>query len=397
MAKKKTRGNGEGTVYKRPDGTYTCQITVGRKPDGSLDRKTIYAKTKSEALQKRDAIINELRNGTFVREDKITIADWLDFWLKEYKTPPNIKLATYISYETFIRVHVKPNLGSIYLKSLRPDHLQKLYNSKLKDGRADGKEGGISIKTLRNLHNMIHQALEQALKCGFIVRNVSEATSIPKIPKTEIRILSVEEMTIFLKAIQKERNCIAFLLSLFSGLRLGELLGLTWDNVDLENGILKVRKTLSRLKTFKENSPRKTELIMQDAPKTTYSRRNVPIPDSILLELKKHREKQSDEGLENPHNLVIISEVGTPFEPMNMIRILHRIIRECGMPHLNVHALRHTFATRLLEENERPKVVQEMLGHANISMTMDTYSHVMPELKKSAADKLNHFFEKSMN
>lgn len=394
MAKKRSRGNGEGTIYKRPDGSYSCQVTVGRKEDGSFDRKTVYAKSKSEIVESRDKIINELRTGIFIREDKITLAEWLDFWLKEYKSPPNIKLATYISYETFIRAHFKPLLGHIYLRDLRPDHFQRLYNSKLRGGRADGKEGGISIKTLRNIHNMIHGALEQALKCGFVYRNISEATSLPKMIKSDIRVLTINEMNIFLNSIEKEYQRTAFLLSLASGLRLGELLGLSWDNVDLENGILKVRKSLNRLKTFDEKSSKKTKLILQDTPKTSTSRRNVPIPESINEELKKHKEKQVEEGLNNPWNLVIISEVGTPLEPRNLVRSLHRIVRSCGIPHLNLHALRHTFATRLLEANEHPKVVQDMLGHATIGMTLDTYSHVMPEIKKCAADKLNHFFDK---
>lgn len=313
--------------------------------------------------------------------------------MKEYKSPPNIKLATYISYETFIRIHFKPLLGNIYLRDLRPDHLQRLYNSKLRGGRADGKDGGISTKTLRNIHNMIHGALEQALKCGFVFRNVSEATSLPKMIKSDIRVLTLKEMYVFMKAIEKEYQRTAFLLSLASGLRLGELLALTWDNADLDEGILKVRRTLNRLKTFDESSPKKTKLILQETPKTSTSRRNVPIPQSIVDELIKHKERQAEDGIDNPFNLVFTSEVGTPLEPRNLIRALHRIVKSCGIPHLNVHGLRHTFATRLLEENERPKVVQEMLGHATIGITLDTYSHVMPELKKSAADKMNHFFD----
>lgn len=392
MAKKRSRGNGEGTIYKCKSG-YACQVTVGRKTDGSLDRKTVYGKSKPEIVERRDKIVNELRTGMFVREDKIPFGEWLDFWLKEYKSPPNIRLSTYISYETFIRVHIKPQLGNIYLRDLRPDHLQRFYNGKLRGGRADGKEGGVSVKTLRNIHNTVHEALDQALKCGHVFRNVSEATSLPKMTKSDIRVLTLKEMNIFMKAIENEFQRTAFLLSLSSGLRLGELLALTWDNVDLEEGILKVRRTLNRLKTFDEKSPKKTKLVLQDTPKTSTSRRNVPIPQSIIEELKKHKEKQIQDGLDNPLNLVITSEVGTPFEPRNFIRALHRIVKDCGLPHLNVHALRHTFATRLLEENERPKVVQEMLGHSTIGITLDTYTHVMPELKKCAAEKLNRFFD----
>lgn len=267
-------------------------------------------------------------------------------------------------------------------------------NNRINVLRADGK-GGLSVKTVRNLHNMIHEALEQAMKNGLISKNVSELTSLPKMTKKEIRVLTVDEQLIFINAIQKERLRAAFLLSLASGLSLGELLSLRWSDIDFENGTIKVRQTINRLKTLDKDSSTKTKLIIQESPKTTKSRRTIPIPESIVTELKMHNGRQIAEKITNKNNLVFISEVGTPVEPRTFINMLHRIIYNCKIPHTNVHALRHTFATRLLEANEHVKIVQEMLGHANISMILDTYSLVLTEQKKSAADKLNHFFEQN--
>jgi len=395
MAKK--RANGEGTILKRKDGKWQGQVTIGRDPStGKLKRVTYYGKTQKEVQQKIAKALGELTQGIFVEPTKTTVGEWFDTWLKEYKQPPNVKLSTYVSYEMLIRVHLKPSLGNIPLKDLRPEQLQRFYNEKSRNGRADGK-GGLSAKTLRNLHNMIHEGLEQAIRNNLIVRNVSDAITLPKKYKKDIRVLTLEEETQFIQAIQNERLKAAFILCLGSGLRLGELLALRWEDVDLDEGIIKVRQTLNRLKTLDENSPTKTKLIFQE-PKTEKGKRNVPIPDSVLAELKAHKSRQRLEKLKvgaeyNKENLVFCTEIGTPLEPRSFIRKLHSIIKQAGIAHSNVHALRHTFATRLLEANEHPKVVQEMLGHANISMTLDTYSHVMPEVKKAAAQKLDELFK----
>ncbi len=395
MAKK--RGNGEGTILKRKDGTWQAQATIGRDSQtGKPKRITFYGKTQKEAQQKLAKALGEISQGLFIEPTRFTVGEWFNTWLTEYKQPPNVKLSTYVSYEMFIRAHLKPALGSIYLKDLRPETIQRFYNEKSKNGRIDGK-GGLSAKTLRNLHNMIHEGLEQAVRNNLIVRNVSNAITLPKRYKKDIRVLSLEEQSQFLKAIQDERLKAAFILCLGSGLRLGELLALRWEDVNLDEGIIRVRQTLNRLKTLDEESPTKTKLIFQE-PKTDKGRRNIPIPESIVLELKAHKSRQRLEELKigadyNKESLVFCSEIGTPLEPRSFIRKLHNIVKKANINHANVHSMRHTFASRLLEVNEHPKVVQEMLGHANISMTLDIYSHVMPEVKKAAAMKLNSLFQ----
>ena len=298
-----------------------------------------------------------------------------------------------------IRLHIKPVLGDMFIKDLRPENLQKLYNEKSSSGRADGGKGGLSPKTVRNIHNIIHDALSQAVKNELIIRNVSEVTSLPRRPKKEMRVLTVEEQQKFMKIIESDTWSAAFFLDLASGLRLGELLALRWKDVDLKEGIVKVRQSLNRLKNFDTKDGGKTQIVFQE-PKTAKGTRNIPIPESIVEKLKIHQANQEKEKEKhgtsyNKNNLVFCSSVGTHIEPRSFIRKLHRLVKKAGIEHTNVHSMRHTFASHSLELGIHPKIVQEMLGHANISMTLDTYSHVMPEMKKDAATKLNSLFNYS--
>ncbi|WP_232841428.1 tyrosine-type recombinase/integrase [Caldicellulosiruptor acetigenus] len=267
--------------------------------------------------------------------------------------------------------------------------LQALYNSKY--------ENRLSLSTIKHIHVILHSALDQALKNGLVVRNVSEATTLPKVKtKNEIRVLTLQEQQRFIAALEGERLRPAFLLALASGVRLGELLALKWDCVNLKEGTITIKSSLRRIKTYDKNLPTKTMLAFQE-PKTAAGIRTIPVPPVILEELKEHRKRQLEERLQagslyEDNNLVFATELGTPIEPRNFLRVFYRIIEKANLD-INFHALRHTYATRLLEANEHPKVVQELLGHNDISTTLNIYSHVIPEIKKAAAMKLNNLFE----
>lgn len=192
---------------------------------------------------------------------------------------------------------------------------------------------------------MIHEGLKQSVRNNLTIRNVSNATTLPKRYKKDIRVFTSEEQSQFIRALQDERLKAAFVLCLGSGLRLGELLALRWEDVDLDEGIIKVRQTLNRLKTLDEGSPTKTKLIFQE-PKTESERRNIPIPTSIVAELKAHKLRQRVEKLQigagyNENNLAFCSETGTPVEPRSFIRKLYSIVEKSGIKHANVHAMRH--------------------------------------------------------
>ncbi|MDN5347458.1 MAG: hypothetical protein PWP65_1022 [Clostridia bacterium] len=228
------RANSEGTVYKRGDGTWCGQLVIAWEGDKPR-RVTYYGKTKKEVLDKLTQAKAELQQGTFVEPTRLTFGDWLQVWLEEYKKPA-MRPATWANYEQIIRLYLVPTLDNVPLRELRPEQLQRLYNQKLQEG--------LSTRTVRLIHTVAHAALKQALKNGLVARNVAEATSPPGVKKKEIRVLSLEEQHCFLEAAREERLYPAFLLALAAGLRLGELLGLRWQDVDFEWGGISVNQAL---------------------------------------------------------------------------------------------------------------------------------------------------------
>ena len=287
------------------------------------------------------------------------------------------------------RLHVKPELGNIQLKNLKSTDLQGLYNRKF--------NSGLSARSVQYIHVVIHNALEQAVKNNLVIRNVSDATTLPRKEQKEMRVLSIQEQAKFMNILDSDRLGFAYMFDLATGLRVGELLALRWKDVDLENGVIKIKQAVSRVKNYDPNVTTKTKLIIQE-PKTKKGQRSIPLPNIITALLKKHQLRQKEEKLlyankYQDNDLVFCTKIGTYLEPRNLSRTFYTLVANAGIDPANMHALRHSFATRLLEANEHPKVVQEMLGHSSITLTLDTYSHVMPELKQAAAEKLNDLFD----
>lgn len=395
MAKSKTRANGEGTMYKRKDGTWCAELTIGIDPlTGKLKRKSFYGKTQGEVKDKLGIAKEKLRNGTLPTKEKLTVGDWLDIWLNKYKKDKR-RIRTFENYEYLIRIHLKPHLGHIMLDKLSTETVQDFYDMLLIKGRNDGK-GGLSSKTVRNIHNLLHCALEKALETRKIVFNATKATELPEKEHKEIKVLTKENEVMLLKTASKDRLGIAFIISLATGLRVGELLALRWQDINLDKNMLNVRQSLGRVKTFDESSTTKSKLAFGE-PKTKAGKRLIPLPQNVVSLLRQHKRNQAEEKLKlgsgfNKENLVFCSLSGTPIDPKNFDRKFKSILKRAGLEKINLHILRHTFATRMLELNEHPKVVQEILGHANISITLDTYSHVLPEIKHAAAQKIEHLF-----
>ncbi len=393
----KKRGNGEGSISQRKNGTYCAVVTTGRdKQTGKLIRRTIYGKTRPEVAKKLTEILNQINYGTYIEPSKLTVADWLDIWVRDYKKN-DLKVTTYSSYESNINIHIKPHIGHILLRNLTPDHLRKFYNELLEAGRIDGN-GGLSPRSVKYIHIILHSALDQAIKNQLIVRNVCDATTVARRIKKEIRVLTLEEQRKFLEAIQGDKICTPLTTDMGTGLRQGELLGLRWQDCDLKKGVIKVKQELLRIKNYDKKIPTKTILAFQE-PKTEKSKRSIPLPPNILNELKEHRKKQLEQKLKlgnlyQDNDLVFPGDFGQPYDPRCFTTRFKKLVDKAKIKNVNLHSLRHTFATRLLEANIHPKVVQELLGHANISTTLDIYSHVMPEIKQAATEAINHLFKR---
>ncbi len=369
-----------GHITQVGKGRWRIVVEVGRDPATGRRRRIVrrHRGRKAEAEEILTQLLSELRQGSYVEPSRVTVAEWLHTWLCDYKKL-EIRPTTWESYESLARVHLVPAVGAIYLQDLRPEHLQKLYNDKLEEGK--------SARTVRYIHHVINSALNQAVKNRLIQHNVAEATTLPKQKPKEVKAMTTQEQERFLAILSKDRLGPAFLTLLGTGIRRGELLALRWSDINLEAGTLRIRRNLVRTNEG---------LIFQE-PKTEKSRRTIPLPTVVWEALAGHQAKMNEEGHYGKDKLVFCTTNGTPFIPQNFNRKFIRLRRQAGLEHINLHALRHTFATRLLEVGENLKVVQELLGHARIAITADTYSHVSPELKREAVEKLDEVLRLGTN
>ena len=377
------RGNGEGSITHRKDGRWMGQITVGHdSKTGRLKRRTFYGKTRRVVADKLAQAAVELRAGRFAQATTVTVGEWISAWLERYARTK--RTSTWENYESLARVHVVPALGAKKLRELRPEHLQLFYNELLRTG-AVRREGGLAPATVRRVHAVIHEALEQAVREELVGRNVSDFVSPPTVPHFEIQPPSVEHTARLLKVARGHRLYALFLLYLGSGTRRGEALALRWQDVDLNRGTIAIHRTLVRTST--------KGLVFHE-PKTRLSWRVVPIPDLVRQALLAHRARQAEEkGLVGEayedQDLVFTTPIGHPIDPNNVTRTFDLLLRTAGLRHYRLHDLRHAFATRLLELGEHPKVVQVLLGHSSIAQTLNTYSHVTPGLTERAVQRLN--------
>lgn len=364
------RCNGEGTISKRRDGRWVAAVTWG-----GGRRKFVYARTREEAARKLTNLLKAKQDGLPIPTDKQTVKDFLPSWLEAVR--PSLRDSAWRRYAELVRLHAVPELGRISLSRLTPQHLQRLYARKL--------EEGLSPTTVRHLHAMLHKALGDAARWGLAARNVADLTTPPRVERRELKTLTRQQAKVLLDAATSDRLHALYVLALTSGARRGELLGLKWDDVDLERGIVEIQRTLQRTPhglTFVE-------------PKTQRSRRQVILTRTAVDALKKHYARQLEERLRlgpawEDDNLVFCNQVGRPLESSNLLqRSFYPLLERAGLPRIRFHDLRHTYATLALGQGVHPKVVSDALGHANISITLDTYSHVTPAMHQQAAEALD--------
>ena len=279
----KKRGNHEGTIVHRKDGRWMASITIGRDPaTGKLKRVSFYGKTRQEAADQLANALSDMNRGTFVAPQKLTVGQWLETWLQEYKHP-KVRPLTFDNYERIVRCHLIPALGHIPMKELRPEHVQRAYNER--------RQAGMSAGSIRVMHAVLHGAFRQAIKNQLVLQNVTEAAVPPSARTRTMHPLSLQEVRDLLSAIAEYRLFPATLLGFGTGLRRGELLALRGQDVDLARGLIQIRQTLARVRVHGRNSAGKqTQLIFQE-PKTEQSRRTIPKVGRYYNKLWAHNPK----------------------------------------------------------------------------------------------------------
>lgn len=367
MAKK--RGQGEGSLYKRKDGLWVSQMFA----HGSKVYK--YSRTQAEARDWLQEMRNQMNSGLTLAAAQITLNQFLQRWLESHSV--SIRPKTIQQYEQIVHQYLAPGIGRIKLRDLRPDHIQTLYSACLRQGKSE--------RTVLLIHAVLHRALNQALKWGLIARNPVDGATHPKTRRHEMNTLTDSQVRDLLRAVKGTKHEALYLLAVSTGLREGELLGLRWSDLDWTTRRLQVQRQLQRV--------RGGGLIFSE-PKSQAGKRSVVLSTIVVSRLRSHRVIQAYERLFagdqwKENDLLFPSTIGTPWEPRNLFKQFKILLRKAALPDIRFHDLRHTAATLMLQQGIHPKVVQERLGHADISLTLSTYSHVLPNIQEEAAEKFD--------
>lgn len=389
------REKGEGSLYQAKDKTWVYQYSVDGKRKTKRFRRKADAKAFMAALavgQGQTEISVEKPTIGSQKAEPITVGEWMDRWLEKY-AKPTVKLSTYCSYEQLIRSHIKPQIGGCYMNTLTGEDLQDFFNERRAQGNLK-REGGLSTKTLTNLRNMMHLAFGQAVKNKLLSENLVEGVRLPKAEKQEMRVLDREEQTRLILAARRAPEPAAFgiIFDLFTGLRMGELCGLRWENVDMEGRSFKVCETRNRLRNFDDSVETSTSVETVKSTKTDNSRRTVFIMDGLYQDFLDYHTIQMSLQKQNPgynpDGYVFCQENGQPYEPRTYQDLFKRCVRQAGIPDANFHSLRHTFATRALEQGMDVVTLSRLLGHATPSVTLDKYGHALDDHKRTSVEKL---------
>ncbi len=323
------------------------------------------------------------------------LSEWLNIWLTSYAYI-KVRPSTYASYQAYVERHVSPLIGGLQLQKLTTNQLQVFFNEKRMNGRIDGK-GGLSPKTIRNMYNMLHEALQQAVINKILSVNVSEGVVLPSREEKEIIVFKPDEQRAIIEAARKDRLGFAIELDFFTGLRLGELCALKWSDIDLAAKEFRVRRTLQRVqkKSSDIKAKGKRTQIVEGAPKTKKGNRVIPLTDSMLQKLLVHRarqlfEKQRLGKAYNDNGYVFANEFGGLIEPNYLRKVYRRILKDAKVPLHHFHTIRHTFATRAIENDMPVKVVSEILGHSSVQLTMDLYCHPSVSAKRNVLEKMEN-------
>jgi integrase len=363
------RGQNEGSIYKRRDGRWAGAISLGYV-GGKLKRKAVYGKTRKGVQDRMTRLLNDQQNGLPVVGEKQRVGDFLADWLENW-VKPSVKPKTFSSYSDTVRLHLVPSLGRIVLAKLTPQQVQAMMNERL--------ASRLSPRTVGYIRSVLNIALARAVKLGLVHRNVVALVDRPNVARHEVRPLTVEQSRALLAAARDHRLGALFSVALALGFRKGEGLGLRWQDVDFDAATITISGALQRI----------GGALVRTETKNNASRRMLRVPAAAMKALREHRVRQMEERLAagdrwRDSGLVFTTTIGTPLDPRNVLRHFSRVLSSAGIAHVRFHDLRHSCATLLLAQGVPARVVQDILGHSAIRVTMDTYAHVMPSMREDA-------------
>lgn len=384
IRKKTVKKNGREYTYW--EGRYTSGYDPGT---GRQIQRSISGRTQQEVAKKLKAATAAIDSGTYTEPSKLTVGQWLNIWVETYLT--STKPHTRVSYTAKIRNYLVPAFGATRLESLTAPMIQNLYNSLLSG--SDGKKP-LSAKSVHDVHGVLHAALRQAVRLGYIRYNPCESCILPRVVRHEIKPLNEIETKAFLEAVAGDRFETLYIITLFTGLRLGEVMGLLWDNIDFDGGTITVRQQLQRekqqggkyvLTTLKNGKTR----ILSPAP-------------WVMQMLRTHRTRQLEQRLRagelwTDTGLVFTDEIGQHYAIDTIRKHFKRIAAKIGRPDLRFHDLRHSYAVAALRGGDDVKTVQQHLGHATAAFTLDVYGHVTEEMQKASAARMENYIQTIIN
>ncbi|MGW4610098.1 tyrosine-type recombinase/integrase [Streptomyces sp. NPDC004532] len=374
---RKRNPNGAGSIWQRKDGRYEARVYVPQ-PDGTRKRKTVYGSTWEECDTKRQELVRRDRQGIPTPTRSAKLSEWLPYWLEHYILPRR-KLSTYDKYETHVRLYLVTLLGSKRLESLSVADLRRFIT------RVQNEQ---TAATAKEAHRVLRTALTAAVREELITRNVAALVEPPRVRQQEIRPWSLEETLSFLEAARTDPLYAAFVLAIAMGLRRGELVGLRWSDVDLDNRVLHVR----------QQTQRRRGTLYDDDPKSRRSR-VVPLPALCIAPLRWHRLRQREAFARTgvawtEAGYVFATRNGRPVEPRNVYRSFTRVAAAAGLRVVRLHDARHGCATLLTAAGVAPRVIMEILGHSQISITMDVYTHVVHDTQREAISHMDRLLKR---
>ena len=388
----KRRSNGEGSIVKNMRNGiqigWRASITIGTDDKGKLIRKQFTGKTQQDVKYKLQEYKKQMLMGV-LNEDKLTVSDWFYSWLFDYRKQ-DLKPKSFQRYHGIYKNYIEnTDFGNIKLNDLRTTHLQRHYKKLL--------DNGVTPTTIRQINTNLKTCLNEAERQGYIQKNWCKLVTLPKKEDNkEVKVLTKQEQEKFLEAIKGHELELLYIVALGTGLRIGEILGLKWSDIDFKNNELHVNRSLQKAAIYEDDKIVRYE-VQETTPKTKNSLRTIPVPQNIIKKLIAHKKEQNElilllqEEYDNK-NYVFCNKLGKPIEDKRPGRNLKTILTSISIEPIKFHALRHTYATRLFEAGIPPKTVQHLMGHSDIENTMNIYTHVMKEQKLEAIEKINNIF-----